>query len=94
MSRTALVTAGTRGIGLVISATLKQARFAVAANYSGNNYSGNDAAVKACEEANGVQGFKFEVSDFDSVGVTPPPPRMSRCAAVLNLIQIDYLIQI
>ena len=63
MSRTALVTGGTRGIGLAISAGLKQAGFAVAANYSGN-----DAAAKACEDAIGVKGYKFDVSDFDSVG--------------------------
>lgn len=63
MSRTALVTGGTRGIGLAISAGLKQAGFAVAANYSGN-----EAAAKASEDAIGVKAFKFDVSDFEAVG--------------------------
>ncbi|MEL6725907.1 MAG: acetoacetyl-CoA reductase [Pseudomonadota bacterium] len=63
MSRTALVTGGTRGIGQAISAGLKQAGYHVAANYGGN-----DAAAKACEAAIGVKVYKFDVSDFDAVG--------------------------
>ena len=42
MSRTALVTGGTRGIGLAISKGLKDAGYTVAANYGGNE----DAAVE------------------------------------------------
>lgn len=63
MSRTALVTGGTRGIGLAISAGLKASGYTVAANYAGN-----DAAAKACEESTGISCFKFDVSDFESVG--------------------------
>ncbi|MCR9269228.1 MAG: acetoacetyl-CoA reductase [Hyphomonadaceae bacterium] len=63
MSRTALVTGGTRGIGQAISAGLKQAGYKVAANYGGN-----EDAAKACEEALGVRCFKFDVSDYDAVG--------------------------
>ena len=63
MSRTALVTGGTRGIGLAISSGLKAAGYQVAANYSGN-----EEAAKACEDAIGVRCFKFDVSDFDAVG--------------------------
>ena len=63
MSRTALVTGGTRGIGLAISKGLQAAGYQVAANYAGN-----DAAAKACEEATGLSCFKFDVSDFDAVG--------------------------
>ncbi|MEO1322323.1 MAG: acetoacetyl-CoA reductase [Pseudomonadota bacterium] len=63
MSRTALVTGGTRGIGLAISVGLKQADYAVAANYGGN-----DAAAKACEDETGIKCFKFDVSDYDAVG--------------------------
>lgn len=63
MSRTALVTGGTRGIGLAISVGLKAAGYAVAANYGGN-----DAAAKACEEETGIRCYKFDVSDFQAVG--------------------------
>lgn len=63
MSRTALVTGGTRGIGLAISAGLKASGFTVAANYGGN-----DEAAKACEAETGIKCFKFDVSDYDAVG--------------------------
>lgn len=63
MSRTALVTGGTRGIGRAISVGLKQAGFTVAANYSGN-----EEAAKLCEQETGVKCYKFDVSDFDAVG--------------------------
>lgn len=62
MSRTALVTGGTRGIGLAISTGLKAAGYTVAANYGGN-----DAAAKACEASTGIRCFKFDVSDFEAV---------------------------
>jgi len=63
MSRTALVTGGTRGIGLAISKGLKAAGYAVAANYGGN-----EEAAKACEAETGVKCYKFDVSDYDAVG--------------------------
>ncbi|MHA7857194.1 MAG: acetoacetyl-CoA reductase [Henriciella sp.] len=63
MSRTALVTGGTRGIGLAICAGLKRAGYTVAANYSGN-----DQAAKTCEEELGVKCYKFDVADFEAVG--------------------------
>ena len=63
MSRTALVTGGTRGIGLAISKGLQAVGYQVAANYAGN-----DTAAKACEEATGLSCFKFDVSNFDAVG--------------------------
>jgi len=63
MSRTALVTGGTRGIGLAISTGLKAAGYSVAANYAGN-----DEAAKACEAATGLSCYKFDVSDFEAVG--------------------------
>ena len=52
MSRTALVTGGTRGIGLGISTALKAAGYQVAANYGGN-----DAAAQACEAETGIKCF-------------------------------------
>ena len=63
MSRTALVTGGTRGIGLAISEGLKAVGYTVAANYGGN-----EEAAKACEAATGIRCYKFDVSDFDAVG--------------------------
>ena len=63
MSRTALVTGGTRGIGLAISTGLQAAGFQVAANYGGN-----EEAAKACEAATGLKCYKFDVSDFAAVG--------------------------
>ena len=63
MSRTALVTGGTRGIGRAISVGMKAAGYQVAANYAGN-----DAAAKAFEDETGVSSFKFDVSDFEATG--------------------------
>lgn len=63
MSRTALVTGGTRGIGLAISKGLKAAGYKVAANYGGN-----DEAARTCEKETGVKCYKFDVSDYEAVG--------------------------
>ena len=62
MSRIALVTGGTRGIGRAISAELKAKGFKVAANYTGN-----EEAARACEQELGISCFKFDVSDYDAV---------------------------
>jgi len=59
MSRIALVTGGTRGIGEAISIALKAAGHSVAASYAGN-----DDAAKAFADANGIATYKFDVSDF------------------------------
>lgn len=63
MSKIALVTGGTRGIGLAISAALKAKGYSVAANYSGN-----DEAAKQAEQETGVKCYKFDVSDYEAVG--------------------------
>ncbi len=67
MSKVALVTGGTRGIGKAISAGLKDAGYKVAANYGGN-----DDAAKACADELGIDVFKWDVGDFaackDGVG--------------------------
>lgn len=63
MSRTALVTGGTRGIGKAISVHLKQAGFRVAANYGGN-----DEAAKAFTDETGIMAVKFDVADYAAVG--------------------------
>jgi len=61
MTRVALVTGGTRGIGEAISVGLKEAGYKVAANYAGN-----DAAASAFNEKTGIAVYKFDVSSFDS----------------------------
>jgi acetoacetyl-CoA reductase len=61
MSRTALVTGGTRGIGRAIAIALKDAGYVVAANYAGN-----DKAAKAFEEETSIPVFKWSVADHDA----------------------------
>lgn len=61
MSRIALVTGGTRGIGAAISKALKDAGYTVAANYAGN-----DDAARAFTEETGIQTFKWSVADYDA----------------------------
>ncbi len=57
----AIVTGGTRGIGLQITAGLEEEGYKVAAVYHGN-----DEAAKACEQQTNARAFKFDVSDFDA----------------------------
>ena len=61
MTRTALVTGGTRGIGEAISVGLKEAGFQVAATYGGN-----DEAAKAFTARTGIAAFKWDVGDFEA----------------------------
>ncbi|MGZ3273189.1 MAG: acetoacetyl-CoA reductase [Caulobacteraceae bacterium] len=61
MSRVAIVTGGTRGIGEAISLALKSNGLKVAANYAGN-----DERAKACAEKHGIAVFKWDVSDYDA----------------------------
>ncbi|EJB05032.1 acetoacetyl-CoA reductase [Rhizobium sp. BK619] len=63
MSRVAVVTGGTRGIGAAISVALKTAGYRVAANYAGN-----DEKAKAFHDATGVPVFKWDVSDYAACG--------------------------
>lgn len=60
MSRVAIVTGGTRGIGEAISLGLKNAGFTVAANYAGN-----DERAQAFSARHGIAVFKWDVADFD-----------------------------
>ncbi len=62
MSRVALVTGGTRGIGEAISVALKNAGCMVAANYGGN-----DKAAEEFTASTGIPAYKFDVSDYDAV---------------------------
>jgi acetoacetyl-CoA reductase len=59
MSRVALVTGGTRGIGADISRQLKAAGRTVVASYAGN-----DQAAKAFHESTGIRVEKFDAGDF------------------------------
>ena len=61
MTKTAIVTGGTRGIGAAISKGLKADGYVVAATYGGND----EAAVKF-KEANGINVYKWDVADYDA----------------------------
>ena len=60
MSRTALVTGGSRGIGAAISVALSNTGYQVAATYAGN-----DAAAAAFTQQTGIKTFKWNVADYD-----------------------------
>lgn len=60
MSRVALVTGGTRGIGAAISMALKEAGYTVVANYAGN-----DEAAKEFSHVTGIRTYKWSVADYD-----------------------------
>ena len=59
MSRVALVTGGSRGIGAAISIALKEAGYRVAANYAGN-----DEKAEAFTAETGIPTYKWDVSDY------------------------------
>lgn len=61
MSRVAIVTGGTRGIGRAICEQLMADGFTVVANYGGN-----DDAARGCEEAIGVKCYKWDVGDHEA----------------------------
>lgn len=61
MTRVALVSGGTRGIGAAIAVALKAAGYKVAANYAGN-----DERAKAFEAETGIPVFKWDVSSYDA----------------------------
>ena len=61
MSRVAVVTGGTRGIGAAISKALAAAGYKVAAVYHGN-----DAAAEKFKAETGINVYKWDVSSFDA----------------------------
>ncbi|MDE1917031.1 MAG: acetoacetyl-CoA reductase [Sphingomonadales bacterium] len=61
MSRVAIVTGGTRGIGEAISLALKGLGYQVAANYGGN-----DAKAQAFTDATGIPAYKWDVGDHQA----------------------------
>ena len=60
MSRVALVTGGTRGIGAQISMALKEAGRTVVASYAGNT-----EAAKSFSEVTGIESIKFDAGNFE-----------------------------
>lgn len=61
MTKVAIVTGGTRGIGAAISMGLKNAGYTVAANFAGND----EAAQKFTAET-GIKTYKWSVADYDA----------------------------
>lgn len=61
MTRTAIVTGGSRGIGAAISVALKNAGYNVAANYAGN-----DEAAEKFRAETGIPVYKWSVANYDA----------------------------
>jgi len=61
MTRIAIVTGGTRGIGAAICHELKAAGMTVVASYAGN-----DEKAKAFTAETGIPAYKWDVADFDA----------------------------
>ncbi len=59
MSRVALVTGGSRGIGAAIAKSLKDKGYTVAASYAGND----EAAARFTDET-GIKTYKWDVADY------------------------------
>jgi acetoacetyl-CoA reductase len=59
MTRVAVVTGGTRGIGHAISIALKHKGYRVAATYAGN-----DVAAQQFQAEHGIPVYKFDVGDY------------------------------
>jgi acetoacetyl-CoA reductase len=61
MSRVAVVTGGTRGIGQAVSIALRNAGYTVVASYASD-----DAKARAFSEETGITARKWDVSDFEA----------------------------
>ncbi len=61
MTKVALVTGGTRGIGKAITERLARDGFNVAANFAGN-----DEAAAKCAAELGIKAYKWDVGDYDA----------------------------
>lgn len=61
MSKVALVTGGSRGIGAAISKKLQAEGYTVAANFAGN-----EEAAAAFTAETGIKTYKWDVSDYDA----------------------------
>ncbi len=81
MSRNAIVTGGTRGIGAAIAKCLKEKGCTVAATYAGND----DAAAKFKEET-GINVYKWDVGDYEAckAGVAEIEAAQGGCDILVN----------
>jgi len=80
MSRVAIVTGGTRGIGRAISEALKADGFTVVANYAGN-----EEKARAFSDETGIAAYKWDVGDHQLC--------MDGCARVASEVgPIDVLV--
>lgn len=81
MSKVAVVTGGSRGIGAAISIALKNAGYTVAANYAGND----EAAAKFTAET-GIKTYKWSVADYDAckAGVAQIEAELGPVAVLVN----------
>lgn len=61
MTKMAVVTGGTRGIGEAISVALQEMGYTVAANYAGN-----EERAKAFSDRTGIMAFKWDVGDHQA----------------------------
>ena len=81
MTKTALVTGGTRGIGAAISIALKSAGYSVAANYAGN-----DEAAQTFKNETGIPVYKWSVADYDAcaAGIAKVEADLGPVAVLVN----------
>jgi acetoacetyl-CoA reductase len=81
MSKVAIVTGGSRGIGAAISVALKNAGYTVAANYAGND----EAAAKFTAET-GIKTYKWSVADYEAcaAGVAQVEADLGPVAVLVN----------
>ena len=81
MSKVAIVTGGSRGIGAAISMALKEAGYTVAANYAGND----EAAAKFSSET-GIKTYKWSVADYEAcqAGIAKIEEELGPVAVLVN----------
>ncbi len=81
MSKVALVTGGTRGIGAAISIALKAAGYTVAANYAGN-----DEAAAAFTAETGINTYKWSVADYQACadGIAKVEEELGEISVLVN----------
>jgi acetoacetyl-CoA reductase len=81
MSRVAVVTGGTRGIGHAISIELMRRGFRVAANYGGN-----DAAAQKFQVETGIPIYKWDVGSYEAcaTGLKQVEAQLGPVSVVVN----------